>query len=218
MAGAYGTRPNVLPTAPGGAHASMSENVREEVARTLREFGLEPKGRGRTYQNPYPEFFDTIPYPRSFRVPDFVKFTGEDSKTTYDHIRQFLAQVSDFDINNMHKIRLFSLLLLSSTAFNWFMSLSPNSIDTWEHLEQKFHDYFYNKKSELRLSYIVSVKQKTNENVVEYKKRFRETRNKCYGLTIGEKDLAELAFAGLNMALRDRLEGQDFSDINQVLQ
>jgi hypothetical protein len=42
----------------------MSRDVREQVARTLREFGLELKGRARTYQKPYSEFFDTIPYPR----------------------------------------------------------------------------------------------------------------------------------------------------------
>jgi hypothetical protein len=117
----------------------------------------------------------------------------------------------------MHKIRLFPLSL-SNTTFNWFVSLPPNSVDRWERLEQKFHDYFYNEESELRLSHLVAIKQKTNENVVEYIKRFRETRNKCYGLTIGEKDLAELALACLNMALRDRLEGQDFCDVNQVLQ
>jgi hypothetical protein len=98
------------------------------------------------------------------------------------------------------------------------MSLPPNSIDTWESLEQKFHDYFYNEESKLRLSHLVSVKQKPSENVIEYMERFRETRNKCYGLTIGEKDLAELAFAGLTTASKDRMEGQDFLDINQVLQ
>jgi hypothetical protein len=146
-----------------------------------------------------------------------VKFTGEDSKTTYEHIGQFLAEVSDFGINDTHQIRLFPLSL-SGTAFNWFVSLPPNSVDTWEHVEQKFHDYFYNGESELRLSHLVAVRQKANENDVEYMKRFRETHKKCYGLTIGERDLAELTFTGLNIALRDRLEGQDFSDINQVLQ
>jgi hypothetical protein len=113
----YNPRPNDILTAAGGACASMFKNVRDHVARTLREFGLEPKGRARTYQKLYPEFFDVVAYPRGFRVPDFIKFTGEDSKTTYEHIRQFLAQVSDFGINDMHKIRLFPLSL-SSTAFN----------------------------------------------------------------------------------------------------
>jgi hypothetical protein len=43
-------------------------------------------------------------------------------------------------------------------------------------------------------------------------------RNKCYNLTIGEKDLACLAFAGLSSYLKEKLEGQDFLDVNQVLQ
>jgi hypothetical protein len=46
---AYFQRPPVMPTAAGGPYGGMSENVRDQVARTLREFGLEPKGRTRTY-------------------------------------------------------------------------------------------------------------------------------------------------------------------------
>jgi hypothetical protein len=55
----------------------MNENVREQVARKLQEFGLEPKGRGRTYQKPYPDFFDTVLYPRDFRILEFIRFMGE---------------------------------------------------------------------------------------------------------------------------------------------
>jgi hypothetical protein len=32
-----------------------------------------------------------------------------------------------------------------------------------------------------------------------------------------ERDLAELAFAELSMALKDKMEGQDFMDVNQEL-
>jgi hypothetical protein len=39
-------------------------------------------------------------------------------------------------------------------------------------------------------------------------------RNKCYNLTIGEKDLADLAFAGLASHLKERMEGQEFADMN----
>jgi hypothetical protein len=40
----------------------------------------------------------------------------------------------------------------------------------------------------------------------------------CYNLTIVEKDLTNLAFAALTPYLRDKLEGQEFSDTNQLLQ
>jgi hypothetical protein len=39
------------------------------------------------------------------------------------------------------KVCLFSLSL-TGTAFSWFSSLAPNSIGSWEHLEQKFHEHF----------------------------------------------------------------------------
>jgi hypothetical protein len=102
-------------------------------------------------------------------------------------------------------------LSLSGTTFNWFASLPLNSVDTWDRLEQKFHDYFYSGESELRLSHLVVIKQKSNEIMMDYMRRFRDTQNKCYILTIGEKDLVELAFAGLPATLKDKMEGQDFS-------
>jgi hypothetical protein len=211
----YFPRPPGMPLAAGEVYPRMLENVREQLARMLREFGLEPKGKSRTYQTPYPEFLNTVPYTRGFRVPDFGKFKGEDSKTTYEHVDQFLAQVSDFGITDVHKIRLFPLSL-SGTMFNWFISLAPNTVNTLENLEQKFHDYFYIGETELRLSHVAAIKQRHNESDVEYGRRFRDTHNKCYTLTIGEQDHAELVFAGPTHSIKDKLEGQNFSDINQV--
>jgi hypothetical protein len=68
-------------------------------------------------------------------------------------------------------------LSLSGTAFTWFSSLTPNSIFTWAQLEQKFHEYFYYGDTELRLSHLTAVKQKYNEPVTKYIRRFRDTRN-----------------------------------------
>jgi hypothetical protein len=64
----------------------VNDGFRDQIARTLREFGFTPKGRARSYQKPYPEYFDMIPYPWGFRVPDLAKFTGDDAKSTYEHI------------------------------------------------------------------------------------------------------------------------------------
>jgi hypothetical protein len=120
-------------------------------------------------------------------------------------------------ITDVHKIRMFPLSL-TGTSFNWFTSLPPNSIDSWVSLEQKFHDYFYNGEVELRLSDLTSLRQKYTETISDYLRRFREVRNRCYNLTIAEKDLADLAFTDWTPYLRDKLEGQEFSDTNQLLQ
>jgi hypothetical protein len=96
--------PPPIPLTTDGVYPGMNENVKEQVARTLQEFGLEPRGRGRTYHKPHLDFFNIVPYPRGCSVPEFVRFTGEDSRSTYEHIGQFLAQVSDYGITDMHKI------------------------------------------------------------------------------------------------------------------
>jgi hypothetical protein len=96
--------------------------------------------------------------------------------------------------------------------------LPPNSIDSWVSLEQKFHDYFYNGEVELRLSNLTSLRQIYTETISDYLRWFREVRNRCDNLTITEKDLTDLAFVGLTPYLRDKLDVQEFSDTNQLLQ
>jgi hypothetical protein len=75
-------------------------------------------------------------------------------------------------------------------------------------LEEKFHEYFYNGETELKLSNLTSVRQRYTKMVLEYIKRFRETKNKCYSLRVREKDLTNLAFEGLLSYLQEKLEGQ----------
>jgi hypothetical protein len=208
----HGPIPNIfLPRTPTyvipnpRVEGEVNDGVRDQIARTLREFRFTPKGQARSYQIPYPEYFDMIPCPWGFRVPDLAKFTDDDAKTTYEHIEQFLAQVNDVGITDVHKIRMF-LLSLTGVAFNWFSPLPPNSIDSWVSLEQKFHDYFYNWEVELRLSDLTSLRQKYTETISDYLRQFRDVRNRCYSLTIAEKDLADLAFAALTPYLRDKLD------------
>jgi hypothetical protein len=102
-------------------------------------------------------YIDMIPYPWGFQVLDLTKLTGDDIKTTYEHIGPFLVQVNNLGITNVHKIRMFPLSL-TGILFNWFTSLPPNSIDSWISLEQKIHDYFYNGKVEHRLSDLTSLR------------------------------------------------------------
>ena len=43
-------------------------------------------GTSRLYQKLYPSEFDFISYPAGWRVLEFVKFNGEDSRTTWEHV------------------------------------------------------------------------------------------------------------------------------------
>jgi hypothetical protein len=107
---------------------------------------------------------------------------------------------------------------LSDIAFTWFTFFAPGSIFTWAQLEQKFHEYFYSGDTELRLSHLTAIKQKHNECVTNYIRRFRDTKNRCFNLNISDKDLTDLAYSGLSSHLREKLESHAFFDVSQVLQ
>jgi hypothetical protein len=193
-------------------------NLTNQLATILWEsFDIEPKGRGRVYQKSYPDYYDYLSYPRGYRVHEFSKFSGEDGKTTLEHVGQFILQCGDASANDALKLRMLTLSLFG-IAFTWFTSLDPNSIFTWDQLEHKLHEYFYSGDTVLRLSHFTIVKQKHNEFIVEYIRRFQDTRNRCFNLNISDKYLADLAYSGLTSHLKDKLVSHVFSDVSQVLQ
>ena len=73
-------------------------------------FGVELP-RNQIYQKPYPEYFDAIQCPPGYKIPDFVKFNGEGTKTTWEHVSQYLAQLGEAGSLNELKVRLFPLSL-----------------------------------------------------------------------------------------------------------
>ena len=94
------------------------------------------------YQKSYPAEFDFVSFPAGWRIPEFTKFNGDDSRTTWEHVSQYVLQLGEADFNDALRVHLFSLSL-TGTAFSWFSSLVPNSIRIWAQLEHKFHDHFF---------------------------------------------------------------------------
>jgi len=84
-----------------------------EISR--KTFGVEPKVKNRSSLRPYSDRYEHIAYPQGAKIPEFDKFSGDDSRSTLEHIGQFIVQyrgeVSSSDIN---KLRLFPLSLLSA--------------------------------------------------------------------------------------------------------
>src|SRR6185312_11577054 len=112
-------------------------------------------------------------------------------------------------------VRMFSLSLIGM-AFSSFSSLAPNSICSWDKLEQKFHDHFYSGDNETKLMHLISVKQGRDESIHEYFKRFNDIKNRCFNLSLSEKDLVNLALADLCSSYREKLDGSSYYSLNQL--
>jgi hypothetical protein len=189
---------------------------KEEIANMMKnKLGVD-MGNTRLYQKPYRADFDYVAFPPGWCMPVFVKFSGDDNRTTWEHIGQYTAQLGVAVTYNSLKVRLFSLSL-TGTTFAWFSSLAPNSIDSWDQLKQKFHDHFFSASYQLKLTDLTSVRQNKEELVSDYLKRFKEVKNHCFNLSLTDSDLADLAARGLRPAIKDRLEGVEFHMLANVL-
>jgi hypothetical protein len=109
-------------------------------------------------------------------LPNFIKFSGEDSRSTREHASQYLAQLGEASSSEALAVHMFPLSL-TGTTFSWFASLAHGSINSWLDLEKKFHEHFFSGSNELKLSHLISVKQQHDESIVDYFRRFRDTKN-----------------------------------------
>ena len=55
------------------------------------QFGLKPKGLTFSYKRPYLEWYDLVTLPTNYRLPEFAKFTGQDSTSTIEHVSRYLT-------------------------------------------------------------------------------------------------------------------------------
>jgi hypothetical protein len=143
-----GRHNNAQPNEPhslgsGGLTAIAMDKIREEMAELFRgRLGVSVARVGQSYQKPYDHRFDIFPYPQGARIPEFSNFFGENGRSTHEHICQFLAHLGELADGEAFRVRLFSLSL-TGTAFAWYVVLSPNSINSWNDLESKFHEHFF---------------------------------------------------------------------------
>ena len=126
-----------------------------------------------------------------------------------------MAQLGEASSSDALRVRLI-YLSLTGTAFSWFSSLPPNSVHSWNELEQKFHDHFYSGVIEAKLTDLTSVRQDRDESIHDYFTRFKDVKNRCFNLSISEKYLAGLAFGGLCSHFKEKLEGYTYFSINQL--
>jgi hypothetical protein len=79
-------------------------------------FGIDHKAKMRAYQKLYPKSYKYVQFPQGFKIPEFIKFTGSDNRTTLEHVGQFVIQCGEVSSSDIYKLRLFHLSL-SGAAF-----------------------------------------------------------------------------------------------------
>ena len=178
------------------------------------QFGIKPKVNTYSYRTPYPPAYDLIPLPNRYKVSDFTKFSRQDDTSTMEHVNRFIIQCGEAANRDELRVRLLSSSL-SGSAFTWFISLPPNSVITWA---DQFYKYFFSRVHDKKITDLVKLKQRNDESVESFVQRIREVKNKCYSLVLDDRQLADLAFQGLLLHIRDKYTCQEFESLSHLVQ
>jgi len=100
------------------------DRMKEDLASMFKsKLGLDV-GRSQLYRRLYANAFDLVPYPTGWRVPDFIKFNGDDSRSTWEHTSQHITQLVEADSSNSMWVHL-CCLSLTGTLFFLIFFVSP---------------------------------------------------------------------------------------------
>jgi hypothetical protein len=115
------------PPQPNNPNWAEFNRFKEDLTNVVKtKLGVDI-GNTNLYQKPYDPEFDRFPLPCGWRMPDLIQFSGDDDRTTWEHINQYTTQLVEASVYNALKVRLFSLSS-TGTAFAWFSLLAPSSI------------------------------------------------------------------------------------------
>ena len=138
------------------------------------------------YKTLYPPAYNQIPLPHKYKLPDFTKFSGQGEVFTVEHINRFIMQCGEAANQDALRVQLFSMSL-SGLAFAWFTTLPANSILYWADLEKQFHQFFFSGNIELKLTDLISLRQRNDESVAAFIQRFKDAKNRCYSLVLSDQ-------------------------------
>ncbi|XP_058771949.1 uncharacterized protein LOC131645743 [Vicia villosa] len=143
---------------------AMENNLTTMIERIMARNGMNTPLQRPTYSSPLAEYIVQTENPRGWKIPKYTKFGGEIGESTIEHISRYVTELGYMANNESLRVKHFPSSLTKS-AFTWFTTLPPNSVDSWPKLEKLFHEQFYEGHSKISLVEFSSVKR-----------RFAETR------------------------------------------
>ena len=66
------------------------------------QFGLKQKWQTVSCKHPYSEWYDLVALPTNYRLPEFAKFTGQDSTSTIEYVNRYLTQLGEASVEEAH--------------------------------------------------------------------------------------------------------------------
>lgn len=70
----------------------------------------------------------------------------------------------------------------------------------------------------MKLKDLMAIRQRNDEQVPDYVQKFRDVKSRGYNLSLNDSQLAESAFQGLLLYIKERFSSQEFNSLSHLVQ
>ncbi|KAM1206102.1 hypothetical protein ACFX2G_006924 [Malus domestica] len=135
--------------------------------------------------------------PKGYQPPKFMQFDGK--RNPKQHVAHFIETCNNAGMEGDYLVKQF-LRSLKINAFNWYIDLEPESINSWDQLEREFLNRFYNTRRIVSMLELTSTKQCKDEPVVNYINRWHSLSLDCKD-RLSETSVIEMCVQGMHWGL-----------------
>ncbi|KAI5321576.1 hypothetical protein L3X38_030647 [Prunus dulcis] len=170
------------------------QQLQDMITNTIRAQYGGPSQDTFIYSKPYTKRLDNLRMPTGYQPPKFMQFDGKGNPK--QHVAHFIEMCNSAGTNDDYLVKQF-VRSLRGTAFNWYIDLEPESIDSWEQMEREFLNRFYSTRRSVSMLELTSTKQRKDEPVVDYINRWRSLSLDCKD-RVSELSAVEMCIQGTN--------------------
>ena len=147
-----GTNPQYLTLADVSA---LLEQEREKLSGIPKQFSRDP---------PFPPELLGKPYPKGYEPPKFHPFDGRNG-SVMEHVSRFVHTMGPYARDRELCLREFAKSLVDR-AYNWYTTLRPGSIKTWDEMMERFCAKYYPSEDKVTFQSLQMVRQRLGEDPV----------------------------------------------------
>ncbi|KAI5329175.1 hypothetical protein L3X38_028572 [Prunus dulcis] len=168
------------------------QQLQDMITNTIRAQYSGPSQDTFIYSKPYTKMLDNLRMQTGYQPPKFMQFDGKGNPK--QHVAHFIEMCNSAGTNDDYLVKQF-VRSLRGTAFNWYIDLEPESIDSWEQMEREFLNRFYSTRRSVSMLELTSTKQRKDEPVVDYINRWRSLSLDCKD-RVSELSAVEMCIQG----------------------
>ncbi|KAK4406348.1 hypothetical protein Sango_0641300 [Sesamum angolense] len=130
----------------------------------------------KSYVKPYTKRIEQLIMPENYQPPKFQQFNCHGDPR--QHIAHFVETCNNARTDGDLLVKQF-VLSLKDTAFDWYIDLQANSIDSLDDLQNKFFNRFYNARRIVSMIKLANQHQRKDESVLDYINNWRNLSLNC---------------------------------------